>query len=128
VRSIYFRDPNGYVIELTAKTARHAQEMDPATNAAREKLDRWQAQKRPATAAGKRGPAIAAPGWPPMTGDAASHPPSLWTVTAAPDRDWPRSKAPCMPMSRSSAEAIRVARRHSRLPSAARRRHCSRPA
>ena len=24
--------PNGYVIELTAKTARHAQEMDPATN------------------------------------------------------------------------------------------------
>ena len=52
VRSIYFRDPNGYVIELTAKTARHAQEMDPATNAARDKLDRWQAQKRSATAAG----------------------------------------------------------------------------
>ena len=45
IRSIYFRDPNGYVIELTAKTARHAQEMDPATNGAREKLDRWQARK-----------------------------------------------------------------------------------
>ena len=46
IRSIYFRDPNGYVIELTAKTARHAPEMDPATNGARAKLDHWQAQKR----------------------------------------------------------------------------------
>jgi catechol 2,3-dioxygenase-like lactoylglutathione lyase family enzyme len=45
IRSIYFRDPNGYVIELTAKTARHAQAMDPATNGARTKLDRWQARK-----------------------------------------------------------------------------------
>ena len=45
IHSIYFRDPNGYVVELTAKTARHAQEMDPATNGAREKLDRWQAEK-----------------------------------------------------------------------------------
>jgi hypothetical protein len=33
------------VIELTARTARHAQEMDPATNGARAKLDRWQAEK-----------------------------------------------------------------------------------
>ena len=49
IHSIYFRDPNGYVIELTAKTARHGQEMDPATNGARAKLDRWQTQKRPAT-------------------------------------------------------------------------------
>jgi len=45
IRSIYFRDPNGYVIELTAKTARHAQEMDPLTNGARAKLDRWQTEK-----------------------------------------------------------------------------------
>ena len=45
IHSIYFRDPNGYVVELTAKTARHAQEMDPATNGARAKLDRWQAEK-----------------------------------------------------------------------------------
>jgi hypothetical protein len=44
-RSIYFRDPNGYVVELTAKTPDHDREMDPATNAAREKLDRWQAEK-----------------------------------------------------------------------------------
>ena len=47
VRSIYFRDPNGYVIELTAKTPAHAQLMDPATNGARAILDRWQ-QSRPA--------------------------------------------------------------------------------
>jgi catechol 2,3-dioxygenase-like lactoylglutathione lyase family enzyme len=46
VRSIYFRDPNGYVIELTAKTAAHDNEMDPARNDARAKLDRWQRDKR----------------------------------------------------------------------------------
>ena len=46
VRSIYFRDPNGYVIELTAKTAAHEDEMDPARNDARAKLDRWQRGKR----------------------------------------------------------------------------------
>src|SRR5512143_1849424 len=46
VRSIYFRDPNGYVIELTAKTAAHDDEMDPARNDARAKLDRWQRDKR----------------------------------------------------------------------------------
>jgi catechol 2,3-dioxygenase-like lactoylglutathione lyase family enzyme len=45
IHSIYFRDPNGYVVELTAKTGRHAQEMDPATNGARAKLDAWQAEK-----------------------------------------------------------------------------------
>ena len=46
IRSIYFRDPNGYVIELTAKTGAHAHEMDPARNEARAKLDRWQREKR----------------------------------------------------------------------------------
>ena len=45
INSIYFRDPNGYVIELTARTAEHAAEMDPVKNGAREKLDRWQAEK-----------------------------------------------------------------------------------
>lgn len=51
IRSIYFRDPNGYVIELTAKTPEHARAMDPATNGARAKLDAWQAAKlRDATA------------------------------------------------------------------------------
>jgi len=51
IRSIYFRDPSGYVIELTAKTPEHARAMDPATNGARAKLDVWQAAKlRDATA------------------------------------------------------------------------------
>jgi catechol 2,3-dioxygenase-like lactoylglutathione lyase family enzyme len=45
IHSIYFRDPNGYVIELAAKTPSHNREMDPATNRAREILDRWQADK-----------------------------------------------------------------------------------
>ena len=45
IHSIYFRDPNGYVIELTARTARHAEAMDAATNGARATLDRWQAAK-----------------------------------------------------------------------------------
>jgi catechol 2,3-dioxygenase-like lactoylglutathione lyase family enzyme len=47
VRSIYFRDPNGYVIELTAKMPGHDEAMDPKTNGAREILDRWQAEKSP---------------------------------------------------------------------------------
>jgi catechol 2,3-dioxygenase-like lactoylglutathione lyase family enzyme len=42
IDSIYFRDPNGYVIELTAKRPDHDRRMDPATNGAREILDRWQ--------------------------------------------------------------------------------------
>ena len=45
VHSIYFRDPNGYVIELTAKTPDHDSFLDPKTNGAREILDRWQASK-----------------------------------------------------------------------------------
>ena len=45
VRSIYFRDPNGYVIELTAKAPEHDRLMDPSTNRAREILERWQAEK-----------------------------------------------------------------------------------
>ena len=46
IDSIYFRDPNGYVIELTAKLANHDAEMNPATNGARAKLDKWTAEKR----------------------------------------------------------------------------------
>ncbi len=46
IHSIYFRDPNGYVIELTAKTPEHSTAMDPALNGAREKLDRWTAARR----------------------------------------------------------------------------------
>ena len=45
IDSIYFRDPNGYVIELTAKRANHADAMDPSKNGARAALDRWQRDK-----------------------------------------------------------------------------------
>jgi catechol 2,3-dioxygenase-like lactoylglutathione lyase family enzyme len=46
VHSIYFRDPNGYVIELTAKMPGHDEAMDPATNNARVILDNWEAAKQ----------------------------------------------------------------------------------
>ncbi len=45
IHSIYFRDPNGYVIELTARLPNHDRAMDPNTNDARAILDRWQARK-----------------------------------------------------------------------------------
>ena len=45
IDSIYFRDPNGYVIELTAKRPDHDSHMDPKANKARELLDRWQKGK-----------------------------------------------------------------------------------
>jgi len=50
IHSIYFRDPNGYVIELTAKRPGHDVAMNPATNGAREKLDRWTAAREQRTA------------------------------------------------------------------------------
>jgi catechol 2,3-dioxygenase-like lactoylglutathione lyase family enzyme len=45
IDSIYFRDPNGYVIELTAKRPDHDTKMDPANNHARDKLAKWQTTK-----------------------------------------------------------------------------------
>ena len=45
IHSIYFRDPNGYVIELCAKLANHDKAMDPGINGARERLQRWTAAK-----------------------------------------------------------------------------------
>lgn len=41
IESIYFRDPNGYVIELTAKLPGHDVKMNPAQNGARQILDDW---------------------------------------------------------------------------------------
>ncbi len=41
IDSIYFRDPNGYVVELTAKRQSHDAAMDPARNKARDILDQW---------------------------------------------------------------------------------------
>jgi catechol 2,3-dioxygenase-like lactoylglutathione lyase family enzyme len=46
IHSIYLRDPNGYVIELTAKVKDHAEALDPARNGARAKLDRWTSRRR----------------------------------------------------------------------------------
>lgn len=43
IDSVYFRDPNGYVIELTTKTALEHELLDPGR--ARATLDRWQADK-----------------------------------------------------------------------------------
>jgi catechol 2,3-dioxygenase-like lactoylglutathione lyase family enzyme len=51
IHSIYFRDPNGYVIELTAKLPNHDEATDPSKNDARGKLDRWQLNKAPAVQA-----------------------------------------------------------------------------
>jgi catechol 2,3-dioxygenase-like lactoylglutathione lyase family enzyme len=45
IDSIYFRDPNGYVIELTAKRPNHDEAMDPERNGARDILAQWQATK-----------------------------------------------------------------------------------
>ena len=50
IDSIYFRDPNGYVIELCAKKAGHDAAMDPARNGALEKLQRWTAARAGAAA------------------------------------------------------------------------------
>jgi catechol 2,3-dioxygenase-like lactoylglutathione lyase family enzyme len=43
IDSIYFRDPNGYVIELTTRTAEDHEDLDPSR--ARRVLDQWQAAK-----------------------------------------------------------------------------------
>jgi catechol 2,3-dioxygenase-like lactoylglutathione lyase family enzyme len=52
IHSIYFRDPSGYVIELTARMPNHAEATDNTRNGARAKLDEWQRLKQQA---GKRG-------------------------------------------------------------------------
>ncbi|HLI66891.1 MAG TPA: VOC family protein [Caulobacteraceae bacterium] len=51
IDSIYFRDPNGYVIELTAKRENHDAAMDPAKNHARAVLDEWNSEKHAAVGA-----------------------------------------------------------------------------
>ena len=45
IDSIYFRDPNGYVIELTAKRAGHDAYMQAANASAHQVLAQWQAEK-----------------------------------------------------------------------------------
>jgi len=45
IHSIYFRDPNGYVVELTARLPHHDEATDPRRNDARQRLQAWQARK-----------------------------------------------------------------------------------
>jgi catechol 2,3-dioxygenase-like lactoylglutathione lyase family enzyme len=45
IHSIYFRDPNGYVVELTAKTSGHDDVMGGARDAAARTLAAWEARK-----------------------------------------------------------------------------------
>lgn len=46
IHSIYFRDPNGYVVELAAKSDDHDARVKQARTQARAQLDAWQANKR----------------------------------------------------------------------------------
>ncbi|MFT4623146.1 MAG: catechol 2,3-dioxygenase-like lactoylglutathione lyase family enzyme [Myxococcota bacterium] len=48
IHSIYFRDPSGYVVELTCKQPNHDEETDPAKNDARSILAGWTRAKRAA--------------------------------------------------------------------------------
>jgi catechol 2,3-dioxygenase-like lactoylglutathione lyase family enzyme len=45
IDSIYFRDPNGYVIELTAKRPDHDAQMRAAREGAHKQLEDWQRSK-----------------------------------------------------------------------------------
>ena len=45
IDSIYFRDPNGYVIELTAKRPDHDEQLSTATRSAHQVVASWQAEK-----------------------------------------------------------------------------------
>jgi catechol 2,3-dioxygenase-like lactoylglutathione lyase family enzyme len=45
IRSIYLRDPSGYVVELATRTPGHNRAVDPLVNGARTTLERWQAAK-----------------------------------------------------------------------------------
>ena len=51
IDSIYFRDPNGYVIELTAKRPDHDAQMADAQKTAHQVLATWQKAKPPAVTA-----------------------------------------------------------------------------
>ena len=52
IRSIYLRDPNGYVVELAARTDRHDIVLNPRRNGARAVLAEWQRDKLALTPAG----------------------------------------------------------------------------
>ena len=60
IDSIYLRDPNGYVIELTAKRSDHEAQIRAGTQEARGILADWQADKAARQAPGTRHPATRA--------------------------------------------------------------------
>ena len=45
IHSVYLRDPNGYVVELSTKQPQHDETLDPRKNDAREILSSWQENK-----------------------------------------------------------------------------------
>jgi len=45
IDSIYFRDPNGYVVELTAKRSDHDEQIRVARQSAHKVLESWQQEK-----------------------------------------------------------------------------------
>ncbi len=45
INSIYFRDPNGYVVELCTRSAGHEDAMDPTLNNARKRLAEWNSRR-----------------------------------------------------------------------------------
>jgi catechol-2,3-dioxygenase len=55
IRSIYLRDPNGYVIELTAKQPGYDEKLRPSARTAHDDLDRWQSQKTVRTGGARAG-------------------------------------------------------------------------
>ena len=46
IDSIYFRDPNGYVVELTAKRPDHDEQVAKSTKEAHGVLAKWQSDKQ----------------------------------------------------------------------------------
>ena len=52
IESIYFRDPNGYVIELTAKRPNYVELTEAAATIAHHALQQWQQQKHHAQESG----------------------------------------------------------------------------
>ena len=51
MHSLYLRDPNGYVVELTTKMPTYDKFMDGELTKARQVLDRWQVTKHDPPAA-----------------------------------------------------------------------------
>ena len=49
IDSIYFRDPNGYVVELTTKRPDHDDQISNSSIVAHETLERWQLNKKSRT-------------------------------------------------------------------------------